>query len=142
MEELLNKLLKIEQELASEKGKFSLFALFLREDTEDNWDLLVSAPWISKNKTDMLKHLAKKLQKSLTPQEIVKLSKIVIIEPDNPALEAIHKAIHTEHSLVEVKSSVFFGLPIKHAFIITSQKLNGGKNFNKSLQRTGITTAR
>ncbi|MDL1971329.1 MAG: hypothetical protein LWW94_10295 [Candidatus Desulfofervidaceae bacterium] len=125
MKELANKLLKIEQELAFQKGGFSLFALFLREDAEDNWDLLISAPWVTKNKTNTLKYLAKKLQESLTPQEIVKLSKIVIIEPDNPALEAIHKAIHVEHGLVEVKDSIFFGLPIKHAFIITSQKLNG-----------------
>ncbi len=139
MKELADKLLKIEQELSSKKGKFSLFALFLREDTEDNWDLLISAPWVSKNKADMLKYFAKKLQESLTPQEIVKLSKIVIIEPDNPALEAIHKAIHIEHGLVEVKDSIFFGLPIKHAFIITSQKLNGKTNkkkSNKRIQRT------
>jgi len=130
MKELAQKLLKIEQELASKKGKFSLFALFLREDTEDNWDLLISAPWISKNKTNMLKYFAKKLQKSLTPQEIVKLSKIVIIEPDNPDLKEIHKVIDIEHGLVEIKDSIFFGLPIKHAFIITSQKLNG-KIINK-----------
>ncbi len=141
MKELANKLLKIEQELAFQKGGFSLFALFLREDAEDNWDLLISAPWVTKNKTNTLKYLAKKLQESLTPQEIVKLSKIVIIEPDNPALEAIHKTIQVEHGLVEVKDSIFFGLPIKHAFIITSQKLNGktikkGKS-NKPLQRTG-----
>ncbi len=141
MKELANKLLKIEQELAFQKGGFSFFALFLREDAEDNWDLLISAPWVTKNKTNTLKYLAKKLQESLTPQEIVKLSKIVIIEPDNPALEAIHKTIQVEHGLVEVKDSIFFGLPIKHAFIITSQKLNGktikkGKS-NKPLQRTG-----
>lgn len=125
MKESIDKLLKIERELVFQKGKFTLFALFLREDAEDNWDLLVAAPWIEKDKTGALKYIATKLQKSLTPQELLKLSRIVIIDEDNPALNAIHKAIHIEHGSAEIKDSVFFGLPIKHAYLITSQRTNG-----------------
>ena len=42
----------LEAEIAQKKGDFSLFALFLREDAPDRWDLLVSAPWASSNKQE------------------------------------------------------------------------------------------
>ena len=34
---------KLEAEVATEKGDFELFALFLREDISDRWDLMISA---------------------------------------------------------------------------------------------------
>jgi len=48
MKQILDKFVSLERDIASEKGEFSLFALFLREDAEDNWDLLASAPWLEK----------------------------------------------------------------------------------------------
>jgi len=124
MRNLIEKLKELEEEISKEKGEFSLFALFLREDSEDIWDLLVSSPWIEENKTEALKYLAKKIQNKLSSDEIIKISRIVIIEENNPALSAIHGAISVEHGLVEVKDSIFFGLPIKHAYLITSKKLD------------------
>jgi hypothetical protein len=44
MKELLGKFVELEQRLSQERGEFSLFALFLREDASDKWDLVVSAP--------------------------------------------------------------------------------------------------
>jgi len=127
MKNLIEKLKEIEQDISKEKGDFSLFALFLREDSEDIWDLLVSSPWIEENKTEALKYLARKIQNKLSPDEIIKISRIVIIEENSPALSAIHDAISVEHGLVEAKDSIFFGLPIKHAYLITSKKLGSSR---------------
>lgn len=124
MKNIVEKIKEIEHDVSSEKGDFSLFALFLREDAEDSWDLLIAAPWIEKNKAESLKYIAKKVQEKLSPDEIIKISRIVIIDEKNPALSAIHNAMHVEHGLAEIKDSVFFGLPIKHAFLITSKRLN------------------
>ena len=49
MNQLVEKLASLERDISSEKGDFSLFALFLREDAYDRWDLLVSSPWIEIN---------------------------------------------------------------------------------------------
>lgn len=124
MREIAEKLRNLEQNIAVEKGRFLLFALFLREDAPDRWDLLVSAPWIPKNKNAALKYFSDKLIRTLDQKELLKLSRIAIIEAAEPALAALQQAIHTEHSIAEIKDSDFFGLQIKHAYIITSRREN------------------
>lgn len=113
--------------LSKEKGNFELFALFLREDSLDKWDLLISATWIKKDGTADLRDIAQRIQKTLSKKDLLKLSKIVLINKENPMLDVFNKAIHIEHGVTEVKDSNFFGLPIKHAFIITSKKINPPK---------------
>jgi hypothetical protein len=49
MKQMIEKLASLERDVASEKGEFSLFGLFLREDAEGKWDLLASAPWLETN---------------------------------------------------------------------------------------------
>ena len=51
------------------------------------------------------------------------LSRIVIIESTNPALEALQQAIHVEHGTAEIRDSNFFGLQIKHAYLVTCRQL-------------------
>lgn len=122
MIEITEKLRALEQNIAAEKGSFLLFALFLREDSPDRWDLLVAAPWIQKNKNAALKFFSDKLIRTLSQKELLKLSRITIIGPDEPALSALQQAMHIEHGLSEIKDSNFFGLQIKHAYIITSRR--------------------
>ena len=122
MNELVNKIVSLEKDISQEKGKLNLFALFLREDAQDKWDLLVSAPWIQSDKKSALSYIANLIQQRLNNDEKVSLSRIVVIDRNEPAFDAFQKAIHTEHSKVEVRDSNFFGLKIKHAYIITSSR--------------------
>lgn len=123
MKPVAEKLRNLERQLAEEKGLFSLFALFLREDAPNKWDVVVSAPWVDKDKGEALAYLAKSLQSSLSPDELLSLSRIVLVEQDNPGLDAILRAVQVEHSIVDVRDCNFFGLDIKYAYIITSQRL-------------------
>lgn len=116
------KLRDIEKKMSDERGPFNLFALFMREDAENKWDLLVSSKWISKNKPESLKYIASNVQNALTQKELVKISRIVIIDNDDSALDVIYQSLATEHNIAEIRNSIFFGLPIQHAYIITSQK--------------------
>lgn len=122
MKEFAKKLRLVEQQIAEEKGPFLLFALFLREDAPDLWDLLISAPWIESNKGEALRYVVPKLQEVASRDELSKLSRVSIIEKNQPALAAIQSAFHVEHGLAEIRSSNFFGLQIKHAYIITSRR--------------------
>jgi len=122
MKELIDKLIKVEKDISDEKGQFLLFALFLREDAPNLWDLMIAANWVEKNKAESLKYISAYLNKNLKPDELINLSRIVLIDSDNPALGAIHKAIHIEHGSAEIKDSNFFGLKIKHAHLITSKR--------------------
>lgn len=122
MKEIVKKLVQVEQDIAKEKGRFLVFALFLREDAPDLWDVVVAAPWVTKDKSNSLKYISSKLGETLEPDEVTKLSRIVIIEPDNPALAAIQQSTHIEHGTAEIRDSNFFGLQIKHAYLITSRR--------------------
>lgn len=128
MKQLVEKLVPLEHDISADKGGFALFALFLREDAQDRWDLVVSAPWIEANKKKALDYLVNQLQPRLEPRELLSISRIVLIDKDNPALESIHKAIRVEHGTTEVMNSNFFGLQIKHAYIITSKRESAKPN--------------
>ncbi len=122
MNEIVEKLVRIEQEMATERGRFLVFALFLREDAPDLWDLVVAAPWVATDKSDSLQYISSKLRSVLAPDELIKLSRIVLIEPDSAALSALQQTIQIEHGTAEIKDGNFFGLPIKHAYLITSRR--------------------
>jgi hypothetical protein len=122
MKEIVDKLVKVEQEMAAERGAFLLFALFLREDAPDVWDLVVASSWIAADRAGSLRYISEKIGSVLDPKELLKLSRIVLIELDNPALSALQQAVHVEHGTAEVKDSDFFGLRIKHAYLITSRR--------------------
>ncbi len=121
MKELVEKLTTIEKETSAERGEYDLCALFLREESSNKWDILVSASWIN-NKGEALKYLAQKIQAVFTPDEIVQISRIVIIDNNNPALPALQQAVNIEHGAAEIRDSTFFGLQIKHGFLITSRR--------------------
>lgn len=120
MNELVSKIAQIEEETSAEKGDYELFALFLRENSADKWDVLAAASWIYDDKKHALPYLAKKIQQSLTPAELVQIARIVLIDADNPALLDFQNAIEIKHSTVEINNSTFNGVPIKRAYIITS----------------------
>ena len=126
MKDIAEKLKRQERNMAEEKGPFDLFALFLREDAPEKWDLVVAAKWIEENKREALKYISKAVQESLAHSEFLKLSRITIIDESNPELETFQRAMqfamYLEHGMAEIKNSNFFGLEIKHAYIITSQQ--------------------
>ena len=110
MKEYIDSFIKIEREIAREKGALSLFALLLREDSIDRWDLLISSPWFEKGEKDALVYVVGKLRSILKKDDFLLISRITILRKNNKVLEAIHKTVKIEHGDFEVKDSVFFGL--------------------------------
>jgi hypothetical protein len=137
---LAQKLRGLERSLSEEKGQFALFALFLREDAPDVWDLVVAADWIESDRPRALADISKRVRSYLRPEEITRLSRVVIVETTNPALKAIASAMNIAGGIAEAVNTNFFGLEIKHAFIITAQ-LNPPPN-QKALQRTAAAGGR
>lgn len=121
MNEIVDRFASLEAMIAEERGSFSFFALFLREDATDRWDLLVAAPWLSPNKQEAVEYLVNEIKSHLGSQELINLSRIVVAEPNHPSLLAVMKAFPVEHGRLEVRDRTFFGLPIRHGFIITAK---------------------
>jgi len=122
MRERIEKFISIEKEIAEERGEFSLFALFLREDSPDRWDLVVAADWFGGDQKRTLDYFAKKLKSRLRLVELIKISRIILLQPNEASVKSILQAFEVEHGCVEVRDSVFFGLHIKRGYIITSKR--------------------
>jgi len=122
MKEQIEKLRKVERSLSESKGEFELFALFLREDSPDRWDLLVSADWARNNKKGSIHTITEEVRKELSDHELLMLSRIVILDKNDAALKDINRAFRVEHGLAELSDSNLFGLGIKHAYLITSRR--------------------
>lgn len=120
--ELSNRFRELESGIARERGAFVLFALFMREDAPDRWDLIVSAPWIGSDTRNAVEYLVNQIKSRLDEQDLTSLSRIVVVDPLDAAVQAFNRAVQIEHGGVEVRDSNFFGLPVKHAFIITSAR--------------------
>ena len=120
--ELASNFTRLESRIAENKGDFALFALFLREDVPDRWDLIVSAPWVGADRQGALNYLVNEIKSFLGPQDLTALARIVVVDPNDAAFQNLNRAIRVEHGTAEVRDSNFFGLPIKHAYIITSKR--------------------
>jgi hypothetical protein len=118
---LIEKFARLEAEIAQEKGDFTFFALFMREDVPDRWDLIVSAPWVGEDKQGAVDYLVAQIKSRLGKEHLICLSRIVPADPDHVAVQDLNRAIHVEHGNVEVNDRNFFGLAIKRAHIITSK---------------------
>jgi len=124
MKELLDRFIELERSISEEKGDFALFALFLREDAGDKWDLILAAPWIEEDRKSALSEITKRIQATFETEELTQLSRVVLVDLANPAVEAVNRAVRIQHGQAEVKDSNFFGLQIKHAYIISSERVD------------------
>lgn len=120
IENIIDKLSALEREVSSSRGKFSLFALFLREGAENMWDVVVAAPWLMADLKASYSFIAQQIQSHLAPDELASISRIAIINATSPGVEAIADKFHVEHGLVEVRETFFFGIMIRTAYIITA----------------------
>ena len=122
MEQLVDKLASLEREVSSQKGDFALFGVFVREDAQNRWDLLVSAQWLEANKKEALEYLADRLKLQLDAQEWLSLSRVVILEKGNPILAAVRRMVNVRHGRVKMENNVVSGLEIRRAYVITATK--------------------
>ena len=97
---------------------------------------MVAAPWIGEAHAPAIAYIVDHLKPVAAAEDLTKISRVVIIPKDSPALLAITTVVKANHSFFEVRDSEFFGLRIRHAYIITSQKPPVGRSSVKSSVRT------
>lgn len=117
IESIVEKLRGCEETMARQKGPFDLFGLFLRDEAPEKWDLLVAAGWIDKDKSGALRYIVDTVQKRLSREEMMRLSRVVLIDERNQAFAALAKAIGTARDS-KIYNSSFFGFQIRYAHLI------------------------
>jgi hypothetical protein len=112
------KLQKFMKEVEARKGRFTLFGLFLREDSPGLWDLVLAAPWLENGKLKALGEFAQSMSEALGQDEVMSFSRIVTLSRDDPSLHAILSETGSLKRPLEKQGHDLFGLPIEHAVIL------------------------
>ena len=114
--------MKAVTELEPTWGRFVLFALFLREDSPDKWDLLVSSPALENARLTELSEFTHSLTRIVGLEEFEKLSRIVTLNKDDPGLWAILRSLGVKRGVVEIRDSNYSGVQIVHGFVFRADK--------------------
>ncbi len=127
MNTILEKLKTVVRSLENEHGPILVFALFLREDPLEKWDIVVSATWLNSNDRLSYETIASKIQKALNSSELVQLSRIVILDSSDPVVAFLQgEVLVTNGHYKEVPGGTFsdkFGFTIKRAYLLRCQKM-------------------
>jgi hypothetical protein len=83
---------------------------------------VVAAPWIEGDKVVAFKLLVDRVKSSLDLEGLRMLSKIVLADPYDPAVDAIGREIKIGRSPVLVKDETFFGYPMKRAHFFAARR--------------------
>jgi len=121
MKQIIEKLISLEREISSQRGALALFCVFEREESPSLWDLVIAAPWVHRDHRKALDYVVKKIKKHLTVDEILKISRVVLLKPSDAIVRTLNGAIQIEHGHTQLANCVFDGLHVKDAHIITSK---------------------
>jgi hypothetical protein len=121
MNKLTEKIKEVEREIAASKGPLNLFAFFEREGLHDRWDVVVAAPW-AKDDEPTGRYLVEVLKKHFLPSEMIHLSRVVILEPDEDPVKSLTEAYQVEHGQIRLTDPEDFNLPVKRGYIITARR--------------------
>lgn len=105
MSNLLDKLASLADELETERGRLVLFGLFGREESLGNWDLVVAAPWLNRQDHETVNYLFSKLQGALTRDELLQLSRVVILSPQDQFVQSL-RGIRVREGSMRVRGHV------------------------------------
>lgn len=119
MKQIVQKLIQIEKESSQEMGDYTFFALFLRENAANRWDIVVASKWINENKSAALGYLTKKLQDALDITEIAKISHIAILDNDLFEVPEFLEDFAVQHGSARFKDEEFSGQQIERGYVIT-----------------------
>ena len=96
MREQVKKLQQVAEKLAKTKGKIDLFALFLRENGINKWDLLISSDWARHDQRAALQLIINEMSSVLNEKEQLMFAKVVILDKDEDTLSEVKSAAHIE----------------------------------------------
>lgn len=126
MKVILDKLKTVIVALEKEHGPIHVFALFLRTDPLERWDVVVAAFWLNSNDISSYKIISSKIQEMLSPAELMQLARIVILSDNDPVVSFLQDSVSvTNGHYGEVSGDLFterFGFSIKKAYLLRCQK--------------------
>lgn len=125
MQNLIDKFKLVLDSLEKEHGEVTLFALFLREDAFEKWDVVVSAKWLNPESQDSYSLVNSEIQKFIKNGNLIKLSRIVIISSNNPLLKVLQTFMNGKGQVQIQNSQILsdtLSFNIKSAYLLKCVK--------------------
>jgi hypothetical protein len=98
IEILIEHMQAVEQAVSQDKGVFTLYSLFEREDLSDRWDLVVSAPWLRPRREDILP-ITLAMSQHLNSDEMVLIARIVPVPVDSDFVRDVFRDMNGKAAL-------------------------------------------
>jgi hypothetical protein len=113
----IEKLQKFMKKIEARKGPFTLFGVFMREESPGLWDLVVAAPWLETGKREAFRELVEEMQDTFG-DEVLLFSRVVTLNQNDPSLHEILSQVGSTKKPLEKQGHGLFGLPVEHAWIL------------------------
>ncbi len=108
-----------EVKISAERGEFTLFALIQRESTAGKWDIVASAPWLTRRTTD-IKIIVDGLLPFLSQEDWLRTASVVPIDPNTDFVQTLVELYHVEHG-TQLAGQIFTDeIIVDRAVIITA----------------------
>lgn len=121
VKEILVKLQSVLRRAVAERGDFEIFGLFLREGAQDQWDLIVAAPWLEAGRGKSWAEISRRISAALTAQETTILYRTVVLDSSDEALDEMLRLIPKDYPPVEMSNFIFSGVAIQRGFILAAK---------------------
>jgi len=121
LEVIAPKLDALAGKIQAERGSLELLGLFLREDSPDLWDLVISAPWLEADKRAAFEYVAHELQEDLAGEELAGLSRIVILRHVGGVPDSFLAQFANRTGLIDGHFVTDGGAIIRRAYIVVAQ---------------------
>ena len=122
MNSIVEKIKNVVLDIEKEHEPLLVCGLFLRSDPIERWDMVVSATWLNSSDLKSYEIIGSKIQKALDKQELIQFSRIVILDPNDPATIFLQNSFSiTNGKIEEVSSEVLsnrFGFTIKKGYLL------------------------
>lgn len=122
MSNLTEKFQKIVTNISTNKGTLNLFALSYRKNDSQTFDLLISARWINIDDFNFLKYIENLLKQELDSNDILKISRIVLLDPEETSVRAITNCFCINEGNLTIQHSLIGNVPILKMVIFSSNK--------------------
>lgn len=119
---LAEKCRNAEVEISEKHGGFTLFALVQRESTAGKWDIVVSAPWLTRRMADM-KIILDGLMPFLSQEDWLRTAGIVPVDLNTDFVQTLVELYHVEHG-TQLAGQIFTDEIIVDRAVIITANLN------------------
>lgn len=118
--EFLQKLRRIADDVANERGRFTLCGLFQQDEPADRWDFVMAAAWVKDDYVPALRAIVETIQSRLRVEEMRSLTSLVLLQPSEPFVRAVTEDFSVKGEPLPLRDVTFNGMDFPRVYLLTS----------------------